>query len=457
MNAAVGLLVSTLLAPAGQVTAVIVLAVLCAGLAVVNTALFLRGRHQEPAEEPVEEPAAEPVEEPVDEPVEEPVEEPAAEPAEEPAAEPAAEPVEEPVDEPVPIAVPSAEELAAAEAEEEEEDEEDDFETDDDVEEVEIEEEAAEGAAPFVGVLPATDGPVERLARKVYIRYSYSFRAKLIQAGAEIQGRYGAITDAVNAYPRVKMSVSWKQVRIYSGRNTLALLLFRGRKLCMTFALDAAEFADTKYRGTDVSHVKRFQKTPMLLKITSARRLGYACNLFARVAERFGLKRGQAEHTEFFLPYRTTEELIAHKLVKVLSSDPLNGEADVVLADVATLIRDQISLRTARVAMSDELAAEYIEHETHGRLDEYEAPARAARGTKKGIINIDTLSEHFEAEDTVSPEVLQEKGLIPKNVGTLKVLARGTLNKPLTVEAQDFSLDAVKMIVLTGGKAIRIR
>ena len=66
------------------------------------------------------------------------------------------------------------------------------------------------------------------------------------------------------------------------------------------------------------------------------------------------------------------------------------------------------------------------------------------------------MSEHFEAEDTVSPEVLKEKGLIPKNVRTLKVLARGTLNKPLTVEAQDFSLDAVKMIVLTGGKAIKI-
>ena len=46
--------------------------------------------------------------------------------------------------------------------------------------------------------------------------------------------------------------------------------------------------------------------------------------------------------------------------------------------------------------------------------------------------------------------------LIPKNVGSLKILARGVLDKPLNVEAQDFSLDAVKMIVLTGGKAIKI-
>lgn len=31
---------------------------------------------------------------------------------------------------------------------------------------------------------------------------------------------------------------------------------------------------------------------------------------------------------------------------------------------------------------------------------------------------------------------------------------RGVLNKPLTVIADDFSADAVKMILLTGGKAM---
>ena len=56
----------------------------------------------------------------------------------------------------------------------------------------------------------------------------------------------------------------------------------------------------------------------------------------------------------------------------------------------------------------------------------------------------------------MTPEILKEMKLIPKNVGSLKILARGVLDKPLNVEAQDFSLDAVKMIVLTGGKAIKI-
>ena len=45
---------------------------------------------------------------------------------------------------------------------------------------------------------------------------------------------------------------------------------------------------------------------------------------------------------------------------------------------------------------------------------------------------------------------------MPKNVIRLKVLARGILDKAITVEAHEFSIDAVKMIALTGGKVVRI-
>ena len=36
------------------------------------------------------------------------------------------------------------------------------------------------------------------------------------------------------------------------------------------------------------------------------------------------------------------------------------------------------------------------------------------------------------------------------------MLARGIIDKPLYVYANDFSLAAVKMIALTGGKAIKV-
>ena len=51
---------------------------------------------------------------------------------------------------------------------------------------------------------------------------------------------------------------------------------------------------------------------------------------------------------------------------------------------------------------------------------------------------------------------LKQKGLVPKSARAVKILARGSLNKPLTVIAQDFSTSAVKMITLTGGHAMLV-
>ena len=56
--------------------------------------------------------------------------------------------------------------------------------------------------------------------------------------------------------------------------------------------------------------------------------------------------------------------------------------------------------------------------------------------------------------DTVTLSALKEKKLVGKNVGAVKILARGTLNKSLIIIAQDFSMAAIKMILLTGGQAI---
>lgn len=73
----------------------------------------------------------------------------------------------------------------------------------------------------------------------------------------------------------------------------------------------------------------------------------------------------------------------------------------------------------------------------------------------KAIVNIDTISLYFNANETVTLETMKQR--IPgfkSNITYVKVLARGTLDKPLIIEANDFSIEAVKMIVLTGGKVI---
>jgi large subunit ribosomal protein L15 len=68
------------------------------------------------------------------------------------------------------------------------------------------------------------------------------------------------------------------------------------------------------------------------------------------------------------------------------------------------------------------------------------------------VVNLDTLSELFEAGTVVTPELLAERGLVTGGL-QLKVLARGELAKALTVRAHRFSGKAAEKIGAAGGAA----
>src|SRR5580765_2818265 len=55
------------------------------------------------------------------------------------------------------------------------------------------------------------------------------------------------------------------------------------------------------------------------------------------------------------------------------------------------------------------------------------------------VINLDTLSERFDAGAVITPETLREAGLLAGGSRLLKVLARGEVSKALTVRAHKFS------------------
>lgn len=67
-------------------------------------------------------------------------------------------------------------------------------------------------------------------------------------------------------------------------------------------------------------------------------------------------------------------------------------------------------------------------------------------------VNVDRLAERFEAGATVTPEAMAEAGLVRKRL-PVKVLGRGDVDRPLTVQAQGFSKTARQKIEQAGGKA----
>ena len=66
-------------------------------------------------------------------------------------------------------------------------------------------------------------------------------------------------------------------------------------------------------------------------------------------------------------------------------------------------------------------------------------------------INVEDLNKFFKDGDVVTPEVLKERGIIKKELGGIKVLGSGSLEKKLTVKAHRFSSSAITKIENAGG------
>lgn len=120
--------------------------------------------------------------------------------------------------------------------------------------------------------------------KNYYVRYTFSFEARLRNSSDEVKARYLELINDIAQY-KVKMQFSYNQIRIYRGHTTLALMIFSGKHLCVAYALNPADYVNTKYRGIDKSSKKRFANTPMLLKITSPRKLQYAKYLMLQLAD----------------------------------------------------------------------------------------------------------------------------------------------------------------------------
>ncbi|MCQ2602513.1 MAG: uL15 family ribosomal protein, partial [Clostridia bacterium] len=81
---------------------------------------------------------------------------------------------------------------------------------------------------------------------------------------------------------------------------------------------------------------------------------------------------------------------------------------------------------------------------------------RKANKAIKAIVNIDTISHYFVAGETVTLDELKKR--LPnfnKKVTYVKVLGRGKIDKPLTVDLDEYSMEAAKMIILTGGTVLK--
>ena len=121
------------------------------------------------------------------------------------------------------------------------------------------------------------------------------------------------------------------------------------------------------------------------------------------------------------------------------------------VVDFTDPARDGYALTTgvaaldASYGMSDDLAEELTAVVYAG-----------AKGGEIVKIGVDCLCANFKPYSYVNVNILRRLGLIPESASAIMVVDHGTVDKPLMVEAAEFSTAAVKLLTLAGGRAVRL-
>ena len=188
--------------------------------------------------------------------------------------------------------------------------------------------------------------------KRYYARFSYSFEAKLRNSSDEVKERYSELMSEIYQY-KVKLQLSYSQIRVYRGRTTLAIVTFAGKTLCIAYALNPSDYVNTKYKGVDKSGKKRYAKTPMMLKLTSPRKVQYAKYLMLQLADAFTVVMEEQPQTlTFDLSAKTVSELFDEdKMRIVILGEVPEGVVQADEEELAEEVEDEEEL-------SEELAQE---------------------------------------------------------------------------------------------------
>ncbi|HBF86719.1 MAG TPA: hypothetical protein DDW54_03470 [Clostridiales bacterium] len=243
------------------------------------------------------------------------------------------------------------------------------------------------------------------------------------------------------SYEKAKSRVSWAYESVNAGKAPVVKFGIRGKTLCVYFPLNG-ETLDEKYKVETVESAK-YAAVPCMYRIKNERRLRYAKELIGTVCSSVGLTKGETKGEDYYTPYENTDALIAKNLIKELTVSATDAQIGRAKQEGRIRVVDSVSVSEVNSLISNEVAAAAIEE------------SREHATGKKGIVNVDTLSVNFNSGDTVTVQSLKEKKLIAPSVGQVKLLARGNPDKVLHVELQDYSMDAVKMILATGGSVKR--
>lgn len=262
---------------------------------------------------------------------------------------------------------------------------------------------------------------------------------KLCLANDDLKRNYNIVKNAIMKYAKVRSRISANYESFRRGRKLLVRFNILGKTLRVYLALDPNEYPVTVYHQRDEGSKKKYELVPMMLRVRSPRSVRNAVKLIDELMGKEGLK--------------LVKDFVEVDYAKDFKYD---SNALLIKDGFKKLVREEIDEAHADELSDDEALRVVVSKEIEEVAEPQQKFVAANKKTNKAIVNVDQINQVFEYDEYVTIEKLKEKGLVNKKTNYVKVLSRGVINKPMTIEANEFSLKAVKMIVLTGGSVVKL-
>ncbi len=256
-----------------------------------------------------------------------------------------------------------------------------------------------------------------------------NFRMRLKQSSDKNREWYAAVKNLFCSQKGVTYRVYKRVEKIRYQGQVIAVIGIAKRSIKLWLALKPYEYDARRYHHKDVSDKPRFVDVPMYVRVSSDRALTRAQELILALFQELNMEARKRYND------RSIQELIfTLKHNKLLTNKQNKG-----------LLCEVMHVHDCDV-LSDELAEKCIESKNVESIDE----------SLIETLKLDDIDAKFQDGNRVTLEKLKKVGLVSEDCTGYTVTAGQRLTKPLIIVANDFTLPAVKMITLTGGRAIKL-
>ena len=161
-----------------------------------------------------------------------------------------------------------------------------------------VEEPVKEEPAPAPVVVPAPAPVEEKPAEEKKPIIRIPFEERMVSAEKEMQDNYNELKNEILSWGlKSRVSSSGDTFRLH--RKTYVKITIAGKSLKLYFALDPADYADTKLPIQDASHKGIYEEIPMVFKVKSGLSMRRAKDLVRDVCEKDGLEQGAIDQTNW--------------------------------------------------------------------------------------------------------------------------------------------------------------